>query len=646
MYFSIIIPVYNRPDEINELLESLLLSTYQSNYEIVIVEDGSTITCKDVVQKYSDKLSISYYFKTNSGPGDSRNFGMKKAKGDYFIIFDSDCIIPNNYLSEVEKQLNSNFVDCFGGPDIALKSFSNVQKAINFAMTSFLTTGGIRGGSEKINKFQPRSFNMGISRKAFETSNGFGNIHPGEDPDLSIRLWKLGFETRLFTSAFVYHKRRIDWKKFSNQVSKFGKARPILNNWYPEYKKLTYWFPSLFVIGFFVSILLLFLLFDWALKLYFLYFIIVFIVSSIENRNPIIGILSIVAVWKQFFGYGLGFLESFYKINILRKKPQEAFPKLFFDIKTSQENIEETLIIERNQEAIIEKSITQEQNFIVELPQKSTIDKDKKTIALIENFKSSIKKTIDVTTEKASTLFENVKPSVKKNVAKKIEKEVIPVQNVGNPSIEKTVIPVKNIGNSNIKKTKIIGLTGGIGSGKTTVANYIISKGIPVYVSDVEAKKVMEFSNIITQISEAFGNEIINPNNTLDREKLASIVFNKPEKLKQLNAIVHPAVKKHFENWIVINKEAPMIVKETAILFESGSYKDCDAIITVTSPLETRISRVLKRDNTTREKVLQRINNQLSDEERIERSDYVVVNENFDNTKKQVDEIINLLKNK
>lgn len=572
MFFSIIIPVYNRPDEVKELLESLLQSTYKNNYEIVIVEDGSTITCKEVVQTFSDKLSISYFFKTNSGPGDSRNFGMQKAKGDYFIIFDSDCIIPNHYLSEVEKELNSNYVDCFGGPDKALKSFSSIQKAINFAMTSFLTTGGIRGGSEKIDKFQPRSFNMGISKKAFEASNGFGNIHPGEDPDLSIRLWKLGYETRLFKSAFVYHKRRIDWDKFSLQVSKFGKARPILNHWYPEYKKITYWFPSLFVIGFIISALLLFILFDWGLKLYFLYFVIIFIVSSIQNKNPFIGLLSIVAVWKQFFGYGFGFLYSFFKINILRKKPQEAFPELFFKVNTSQEILSEKIAFEKPSELPIQKTI-----------------------------------------EKA------------------IDKIVAPIQNI--------VEPVS-------KKTKIIGLTGGIGSGKTTIANYLQSKGIPVYISDVEAKKVMEFPDIVIKIAEAFGNEVLDSSNMLNRDKLATIVFNNPEKLKQLNAIVHPAVKKHFDNWIIQNQNAPIIVKETAILFESGSYKDCDQIITVSAPLETRIARVLKRDNSTREKILQRINNQLSDDERIARSQFVVMNENFEETKKQVDEILILLKNK
>ena len=561
MYFSIIIPVYNRPDEINELLESLLQSTYKGEYEIVIVEDGSTITCEEVVAKYSNNLNISYYFKANSGPGDSRNYGMKKAKGDYFIIFDSDCIIPNQYLKEVEIELQSNYVDCFGGPDKALKSFSNIQKAINFAMTSFLTTGGIRGGSEKINKFQPRSFNMGISKKAFLDSNGFGNIHPGEDPDLSIRLWKLGYETRLFTSAFVYHKRRIDWDKFSIQVSKFGKARPILNNWYPEYSKITYWFPSLFVLGFLVSFVLLFALFDWALKLYFLYFVLIFIVSSIQNRNPIIGILSIVAVWKQFFGYGFGFLKSFFKINILKQKPQVAFPELFFKINPTTEN------------------------------------------------------KIKVITEK---------------------------KEIKTPDLNPVFIPVKEIAKPT--EPKIIGLTGGIGSGKTTVAKYFQSKGIPVYISDEEAKKVMEFPEIISQIVVVFGSTILGENNTLDRSKLASIVFNQPDKLKHLNAIVHPAVKNNFEQWVGNHKNFPYLVKEAAILFESGSYKDCDAIITVCAPLETRISRVLDRDKTTREKVLQRINNQLSDEERIAKSQYVITNENFEQTKIQMDTILNLLK--
>jgi glycosyltransferase involved in cell wall biosynthesis len=330
MLFSLIIPVYNRPDEVEELLESLTQSDYKEDFEIVIVEDGSSLKCEEVVHQYNNKLSISYYYKENSGPGDSRNYGMRKAKGDYFIIFDSDCIIPKEYLSEVDKALKANYVDCFGGPDRALKSFSDIQKAINFAMTSFLTTGGIRGGSEKIDKFQPRSFNMGLSRKAFEASHGFGNIHPGEDPDLSIRLWELGFETKLFPDAYVYHKRRIDWDKFSIQVNKFGKARPILNSWYPQYNKLTFFFPSVFILGFALAVLLLIFTFDILLKLYFIYFFVLFLVSSYQNKSIKIGYLSVIAVWKQFYGYGTGFIQSFVKVILLKQKPQEAFPELFF----------------------------------------------------------------------------------------------------------------------------------------------------------------------------------------------------------------------------------------------------------------------------------------------------------------------------
>jgi glycosyltransferase involved in cell wall biosynthesis len=333
MHFSIIIPVYNRPDEIKELLESLLISDYDKEYEIVIIEDGSSIPCKDEVEKFRNKLNISYHFKGNSGPGDSRNYGMKVAEGDYFIIFDSDCIIPKHYLSEVENELSASYVDCFGGSDAALDSFSDIQKAINFAMTSFLTTGGIRGGSEKLNKFQPRSFNMGISRIAFEDSHGFGNIHPGEDPDLSIRLWKMGYKTRLFSKAFVYHKRRIDWEKFSLQVSKFGKARPILNSWYPEYSKLTFFFPTVFIIGMYVSIVFLAFGYAFPVLCYAFYFLLLLITATIQNKSLHIGLLSLIAVFRQFFGYGNGFLEYYIKLILQKQKPETAFPELFFKVK-------------------------------------------------------------------------------------------------------------------------------------------------------------------------------------------------------------------------------------------------------------------------------------------------------------------------
>ena len=329
MKLSLIIPVFNRPDEIDELLESLSKQIFDEDYEIVIVEDGSSVDCKSVLSKYQN-LNISYFYKPNSGPGDSRNFGMKNAKGDYFIILDSDCILPNDYLHQVKKSLESDYVDCFGGVDDADSGFSDIQKAINFAMTSVVTTGGIRGGSEKLTKFQPRSFNMGISKKAFEASNGFGNIHPGEDPDLSIRLWNLGFETRLFKNVKVFHKRRISWDKFQLQVTKFGKARVILNKWHPKYIKMTFFFPSLFLIGFVLSVFMAVFGLGFFFSLYVLYFLICFVLSSIQNKSLKIGLLSVYAVGIQFYGYGTGFLKAFYKINILNQEPEQALPEMFF----------------------------------------------------------------------------------------------------------------------------------------------------------------------------------------------------------------------------------------------------------------------------------------------------------------------------
>ena len=330
MYFSFIIPVYNRPDEIDELLQSLVHQTYTDDFEIVVVEDGSTVNCQDVVNKYLNQFNVSYYFKKNSGPGDSRNYGMTVAKGDYFIILDSDCIIPENYLVEVDQFLTNNYVDCFGGPDAAHDSFSDVQKAINQTMTSVLTTGGIRGASEKLGKFQPRSFNMGISKDAFDASGGFGKIHPGEDPDLSIRLWKMNFKTALIPNAHVFHKRRIDWEKFYKQVNKFGKARPILNKRYPEYSKITYWFPAFFSVGFYVSLLFLIVGINVFIYCYALYFLGLFIETLVKTKNLKIGFLTIIATFIQFFGYGAGFLYSYFLLNIKKQDPEVAMPEMFF----------------------------------------------------------------------------------------------------------------------------------------------------------------------------------------------------------------------------------------------------------------------------------------------------------------------------
>ena len=333
LQFSFIIPVYNRPDEIQELLQSFEGLQGNTPFEIVIVEDGSTISSKKVVDTYRETLDISYFFKENSGPGDSRNFGMQYAKGNYFIILDSDCILPKNYVIEVVKSLEKNYVDCFGGPDAAHSSFTSLQKAINFSMTSFITTGGIRGNKSSVDTFQPRSFNMGLSKEAFIASKGFGSIHPGEDPDLSIRLWDLGYKTKLIPEAFVYHKRRISWSKFYKQVHKFGLVRPILNKWHPSTKKITYWFPTVFCLGFIISIGFAFFNFKWGLVGYMLYFVVALVLALINTKSLSVSMLSLVAIMIQFFGYGFGFLKSTFAVSLLNKKPETYFPELFFKSK-------------------------------------------------------------------------------------------------------------------------------------------------------------------------------------------------------------------------------------------------------------------------------------------------------------------------
>ena len=331
--FSVIIPVYNRPDELEELLESLSIQTYKTDYEIVIVEDGSSKPSEHLVKQFSGSLDISYYFKENTGPGDSRNFGMRKARGNYFIFVDSDCILPPQYLEEVAGALKKHPADCFGGPDTAHRSFSPIQKAINHAMTSFMTTGGIRGSKKPVNAFQPRSFNMGISKKAFQATGGFGRIHPGEDPDLSIRLVNDGFKILYINNAFVYHKRRISWKKFYRQVYKFGKARAILNKRYPETRRITYWFPGLFWGGLLLAVVLLFFYIGILFYVYALFIFAVFMEALIKNKNVGIAFMAVYAMLIQFFAYGKGFLTATFFIVFLNKKPEIAFPNMFFKDK-------------------------------------------------------------------------------------------------------------------------------------------------------------------------------------------------------------------------------------------------------------------------------------------------------------------------
>lgn len=329
--YSFIIPVYNRPEEIRELLTSFSGLDTTLNYEIVIIEDGSTVRSKYIIDDFKE-LNISYYTKPNSGPGDSRNFGMRKAKGNYFIILDSDVLLPRHYLKAVDEELKRDYINCFGGSDTAHASFTTLQKAINYSMTSFLTTGGIRGKKRAMQKFEPRSFNLGISKEAFEASKGFGKIHPGEDPDLVIRLWKLGYKTRLFSDAYVFHKRRISWSKFFKQVSKFGGVRPILNHWHPESRKLTFWLPSLFLLGLVFSILYLFLFNSILfLSVYILYGTLLLFDAWFTTKSIVIAVLAVYAAFIQFVGYGFYFLRSSFMLVMHDKPAKDIFPELFFN---------------------------------------------------------------------------------------------------------------------------------------------------------------------------------------------------------------------------------------------------------------------------------------------------------------------------
>ncbi len=329
MKYSIIIPIYNRPDELDELLYSITVLDGDYDIEIVVIEDGSQFTSKKIIKKYQPQLDLKYLVKENTGPGDSRNFGMKQAHGDYFIILDSDCILPPHYLNEVDTSLKSIHVDAFGGPDKAHTSFTTVQKAINYSMTSFLTTGGIRGNEKLKSKFQLRSFNLGLSRKAFAITQGFSKQRFGEDIDLSFRLWHNNLTTKFIAKAFVYHKRRTNWSQFFKQTFNFGAARPILNNMHPNSAKITFWFPSIFLGALLISAMMAFFGIPFLIHALLLYFTLILIDATIKNKSIMVGVYAIVATLVQFTGYGLGFLRSIIRLHILRLDKKKSFPKMF-----------------------------------------------------------------------------------------------------------------------------------------------------------------------------------------------------------------------------------------------------------------------------------------------------------------------------
>ena len=328
MRYSIIVPVYNRPDEVDELLQSLCEQTVK-DFEVLIIEDGSVKPCKDVCDKYASILDLHYYAKENSGPGQSRNYGAERANGEYVIILDSDVVLPASYLQAVEDELKQNPCEAFGGPDATHPSFTPIQKAISYSMTSFFTTGGIRGGKAKLDKFYPRSFNMGIRRDVYLQLGGFTKMRFGEDIDFSYRIVEAGYMPRLFPGAWVWHKRRTDFRKFFRQVYNSGIARINLEKRHPGTMKLVHLLPTVFTLGV-IGLLLITLFWPLACVPIILYSLLLCIDSSIKNKSLWVGLLSIPAAFVQLMGYGFGFIESWWKRCVLKQDEFSAFEKNFY----------------------------------------------------------------------------------------------------------------------------------------------------------------------------------------------------------------------------------------------------------------------------------------------------------------------------
>lgn len=327
--FSIIIPVYNRPDEVRELLDSLTKQTYRV-FEILIVEDGSSQKCEDELRPFYDKLNLKYFDKPNEGPGPTRNFGAKHASGNYYIFFDSDCLIPPQYMQEVKEYLEDIWLDAYGGPDAAHESFTPVQKAISYSMTSFWTTGGIRGGDKKVDVFHPRSFNMGFSKEVFEKTGGYAKLRFGEDLDLSMRIVESGFKTGLIRDAFVYHKRRTDFWKFFKQVHNSGIARINLYKRHPSTLKVVHAAPAVFVL--FLAVALLAMPFGYfqPAGLLVLYFLLILYDAWRTYKSWHVAWLSVQAAFVQHIGYGTGFIKAFWRRIILGKPEFHAYEKNFY----------------------------------------------------------------------------------------------------------------------------------------------------------------------------------------------------------------------------------------------------------------------------------------------------------------------------
>ena len=320
--YSIIVPVYNRPAEVADLLESLAGQTAR-NFEVILVEDGSTVPCREIAERYSGKLDLKYFFKENEGRSIARNYGMERASGTFFIFFDSDCGIPADYFAKLNAMAVEKPFDCFGGPDAADESFSTSQKAINHAMTSFLTTGGIRGGKISLEKFTPRTFNMGFSRAVYNLVGGFREMF-SEDIDMSTRIRLAGFSIGLYPDMPVYHKRRLDFRKFIRQVYVFGMSRITLKLLYPDTLKAVHWLPAIFVLGVVAMLLLAIFASPWWMLPLGIYLLAIFISALVSTHSVIIAAKAVPASLIQLGGYGCGFIKAYFLKIILGRGRNES----------------------------------------------------------------------------------------------------------------------------------------------------------------------------------------------------------------------------------------------------------------------------------------------------------------------------------
>jgi len=329
--FSVVIPIYNRPDEIVELLDSLTLQSHKDDIEVILVEDGSDKPCEEEIKCYFNELDLKYIVQENGGPGSARNRGAEEATGEYLIFFDSDCIIPADYFKIVNAHLPEHGLGMFGGPDKEHSFFTPIQKAISYSMTSFITTGGIRGSKEKMDRFYPRSFNMGIKREVFKKLNGFSDMRFGEDLDLSMRAFEQKISVGLIREASVYHKRRTSFKAFFKQVFNSGVARINLTLKHKNTLKPVHFLPAAFTIVYPLSLLAGLYINTAFLYIFFAFPLIIFTDSLLKMKSIPVAFLSIVASTIQLFGYGTGFIYAFWKRIVMKKGAFNSFVKNFYD---------------------------------------------------------------------------------------------------------------------------------------------------------------------------------------------------------------------------------------------------------------------------------------------------------------------------